>query len=131
MPVDFGAGLAPIRRGVFCIDIILPGVNNPIMMSRIASFALMGIDALPIDVEVDISNGRFNFAVVGLPDAGLKESRERIQSAIQNSGFYFPDTRTVVNLAPADIKKEGALLDLPIAHSIDPAIPGAPSPSNT
>ena len=72
------------------------------MIARIFSFALMGIDARPIDVEVDIANGRPFFAVVGLPDAGVKESRERVQSAIQNSGFYFPNTRTEVAPSRAD-----------------------------
>ncbi|MBN1514989.1 YifB family Mg chelatase-like AAA ATPase [Candidatus Sumerlaeota bacterium] len=88
------------------------------MIARIHSFALMGIDASPIDVEVDISNGKQFYVIVGLPDAAVKESRERVQSAIQNSGFYFPHTRTVVNLAPAGVRKEGALFDLPIAVGI-------------
>jgi magnesium chelatase family protein len=88
------------------------------MIARIHSFALMGVEALPVEVEVDISSGRNFFAIVGLPDTGVKESKERIQSAIQNSGFYFPNTRSVVNLAPADVRKEGSLLDLPIAVGI-------------
>jgi magnesium chelatase family protein len=71
-----------------------------------------------VDVEVDVSHGKPFFAVVGLPDAAVQESRERVKSAIKNSGRAFPDGRIVVNLAPADVKKEGPIFDLPIALGI-------------
>lgn len=77
-----------------------------------------GIDGVVVSVEVDISRGLPNFHIVGLPDISVKESKERVRSAILNSGFEFPVSRIIINLAPADIKKEGSLLDLPIAIGI-------------
>lgn len=88
------------------------------MLSIIKSAALMGIDSYPVDVEVDLSNGLPAFDIVGLPDSAVKESRERVRTAIRNSGFSFPVKRITVNLAPADTKKEGASFDLPIAAGI-------------
>jgi len=88
------------------------------MLSKVNSGCVVGIDACPVDVEVDISNGLPCFSVVGLPDTSIRESRDRIRSAIRNSGFTFPETRITVNLSPADIKKEGASFDLPIAIGI-------------
>lgn len=88
------------------------------MLSIIKSAALMGIDSYPVDVEVDLSNGLPAFDIVGLPDSAVKESRERVRTAIRNSGFSFPVKRITVNLAPADTKKEGAAFDLPIALGI-------------
>ena len=88
------------------------------MLSIIKSAALMGIDSYPVDVEVDLSNGLPAFDIVGLPDSAVKESRERVRTAIRNSGFPFPVKRITVNLAPADTKKEGASFDLPIALGI-------------
>ena len=88
------------------------------MLSIIKSAALMGIDSYPVDVEVDLSNGLPAFDIVGLPDSAVKESRERVRTAIRNSGFSFPVKRITVNLAPADTKKEGASFDLPIALGI-------------
>ncbi|MEA4816202.1 MAG: YifB family Mg chelatase-like AAA ATPase [Lachnospiraceae bacterium] len=88
------------------------------MLSKIKSCVLHGIDGFMIDVEVDISQGLPVFDIVGLPDSAVKESRERVKTAITNSGFTFPVKRITVNLAPADIKKEGALFDLPIAAGI-------------
>ena len=77
-----------------------------------------GIDGILVTVEVDISNGLPAFDIVGLPDTAVKEARERVRAAIKNSGFIFPSTRITVNLAPADIKKDGTGLDLPIAIGI-------------
>ena len=88
------------------------------MLSIIKSAALLGIDSYPVDVEVDLSNGLPAFDVVGLPDSAVKESRERVRTAIRNSNFPFPVKRITVNLAPADTKKEGASFDLPIALGI-------------
>jgi magnesium chelatase family protein len=88
------------------------------MLSKILSSAIYGIDAYIVDVEVDLSSGLFAFSTVGLPDAAVKESRDRVMSAIKNTGFDFPQKRVTVNLAPADIKKEGSSFDLPIAVGI-------------
>jgi len=88
------------------------------MLSNIKSAALLGIDAYPVEVEVDISPGLPTFQTVGLPDAAVKESKDRVKSAITNSQFAFPIQRITVNLAPADTKKEGPSFDLPIALGI-------------
>lgn len=85
------------------------------MLSKIQSLGLNGIDGFCVTVECDYSTGVPAFEIVGLPDAAVKESRERVRSAIRNSGFEFPPARITVNLAPADIKKEGPVYDLPIA----------------
>lgn len=86
--------------------------------SFIYSSAHIGLTSIPIRVETDISSGLPKFTVVGLPDAAISESRERIRAAIRNSGLTFPRTRVTVNLAPADLKKQGPMYDLPIALSI-------------
>lgn len=88
------------------------------MLSRVKSHGLTGLGGFVVWVETDISNGLPAFETVGLPDAAVKESRERVRAAIKNSGFAFPAARITVNLAPADMRKEGAVYDLPIALSI-------------
>ena len=88
------------------------------MISTVNSSALRGIDGFTVNVETDISNGLPAFEIVGLPDAAVKESKERIRSAIKNSGITMPSKHIVVNLAPADVKKEGTHFDLPIALGI-------------
>ena len=88
------------------------------MLSKVVSCSLKGIDGYIVDVEVDISQGLPAFDIVGLPDSAVKESKERVRTAIKNSGFEFPVKRITVNLAPADIKKEGPSFDLPIATAI-------------
>lgn len=88
------------------------------MIANVTSAACLGICAYPVQVEVDVADGLPQFNVVGLPDQGVKESRERVRSAIKNSGFYFPPEKITINLAPADIKKEGPAFDLPIALGI-------------
>ncbi|MEB3294668.1 MAG: YifB family Mg chelatase-like AAA ATPase [Synechococcales bacterium] len=85
------------------------------MLARIWSAALIGIEAIQVGVEVDVSNGLPGTVVVGLPDAAVNESRERVKAAIKNAGFLFPMKRVVVNLTPADLRKEGPSFDLPIA----------------
>ncbi len=88
------------------------------MVAKTFSAMHWGVDAIKIEVEVDYTKGVPQFVIVGLPDAEVRESKERIHSAIKNSGFPFPPGRVRVNLAPADIKKEGSLLDLPIAIAV-------------
>jgi len=88
------------------------------MLSQILSCAIIGIEAHVVEVEVDISNGLPAFTMVGLPEATVKESKDRVKSAIGNSGYYFPYERITVNLAPANIRKEGTGFDLPIAVGI-------------
>jgi magnesium chelatase family protein len=88
------------------------------MLARIKSQVVIGLDAHYVDVEVDIAGGLPNFCIVGLPDVSVKESRDRVKAAIKNCGFSFPARRVVVNLAPADIKKDGPSFDLPIAVAV-------------
>ncbi len=85
------------------------------MLARTHSCAVIGIDAFPVQVDVDVSAGTFNVKVVGLPDAAVKESQDRVFSALRNSGYRKPNGYIVVSLAPADVRKEGSALDLPIA----------------
>ena len=85
------------------------------MLARIASQALTGLEGHPVEVEADVVTAAPAFNVVGLPDAAVQESRERVRAAIVNSGFEFPSRRITVNLAPADLRKEGPSFDLPIA----------------
>jgi len=88
------------------------------MIAHVRSAALLGVDAFPVDVEVDISNGLPSFATVGLPLGAVKEGRERVHAALQNAGFMLPLKRITVNLAPADVRKDGSAFDLPIALAI-------------
>ena len=88
------------------------------MLAKVLSSAVLGVDAYIVEVEVDIRRGLPSFQTVGLPEAAVKESKDRVKSAINNSGYKFPDDRITVNLAPADIKKEGTGFDLPIAVGI-------------
>ena len=85
------------------------------MLARVFSAAVQGIEAYPIEVEVNAGWGETIIVIVGLPDAAVKESRDRVTTALGNSGFKFPMGRTTINLAPADVKKEGPSFDLPIA----------------
>ena len=88
------------------------------MLAQIRSATVQGVDASPVEVEVDSSFGSTLIVVVGLPDAAVKESRDRVLTAVTNSGFNFPMGRTVINLAPADTRKEGPSFDLPIGIGI-------------
>ena len=88
------------------------------MLAKILSSAVIGIDAYIVEVEVDIAQGLPSFATVGLPEGAVRESKERVKAAIKNSGYHFPSDRITVNLAPADVKKEGAAFDLPMALGI-------------
>ena len=88
------------------------------MLSKVTACELSGIDGYPVSVETDISNGIPAFDIVGLGDAAVREAKERVRAAIKNSGFEFPSRRITINLAPADLKKEGTAYDLPIAAGI-------------
>src|SRR5882672_12367116 len=87
-------------------------------VARVASCALWGLEAALVTVEVDVANGLPAFQIVGLPDAAVSEARERVRAAIRNSGFEFPLRRVVVNLAPAERRKEGTGFDLAIALGV-------------
>jgi len=88
------------------------------MLARVTSAAVVGIQAAPIHVEVDVAAGLPGYNIVGLPDAGVKEGRVRIRGALENSGFKLPARRIIVNLAPADLRKDGAAFDVPIAVGV-------------
>ena len=87
------------------------------MIAKVQSYALSGLEGVPVTVEADVSKGLPAYEMVGLPDAAVKESRERVRSAIKNSGLDFPLHKITVNLAPAYVKKEGSAFDLPVAIS--------------
>src|SRR5262245_8259462 len=88
------------------------------MLANLRTAAVFGVDATAVHVEVDVGFGFPSFTMVGLPDTSVRESRDRVRSAIRNSGFEFPPHRVTVNLAPADVRKAGASFDLPIALGI-------------
>ena len=88
------------------------------MLAKVLSATVVGIDAILVDVEVDIAQGLPQFATVGLPDGAVKESKDRVKAALKNAGYEFPAKRITANLAPADLKKEGAAFDLPISIGI-------------
>ncbi len=88
------------------------------MLAKITSCSVLGIEGWLIQVEVDVANGLPMFSTVGLPDSTVRESKDRVKAAIKNCGYQFPTKKITVNLAPADIRKEGAGFDLPIAIGI-------------
>ncbi len=88
------------------------------MLARVFSCAVVGLDGVIVDIEVDIGRGLPGMTIVGLPDIAVQESRERVQSAIKNAGLPFPRKRVLVNMAPADVRKEGPVYDLPIALGV-------------
>jgi magnesium chelatase family protein len=108
---------------------LLAGPNDRgfFMLAKTFSFGLNGLEAYPVTIEVDVARGLPSMTIVGLPDSAIKESRERVRSAIRNAGFEFPCGRITVNLAPADIKKEGPSFDLAIALGILAAAEKAPA----
>lgn len=85
------------------------------MLAKLRSMAVLGIDAHEIEIEADITETLPSFTIVGLPDGAVRESRERVMSAIKNCGYEFPARKVTINMAPADIRKEGSAFDLPIA----------------
>ena len=88
------------------------------MLSKVNSMALQGLDGYLVDVQVDVSNSMPSWDIVGLPDMSVKEAKERVKTAIKNSGYELLSKKIVINLAPADTKKEGSIFDLPIAIGI-------------
>jgi magnesium chelatase family protein len=88
------------------------------MLARVFSCAVIGLEGVIVEVEVDIASGLPGMVIVGLPDVSVQESRERVQSAVKNSGFIYPRKRLRVNLAPASVRKEGPFYDLPIAVGV-------------
>ncbi|HZD39078.1 MAG TPA: magnesium chelatase domain-containing protein, partial [Terriglobales bacterium] len=88
------------------------------MLAKINSAALYGIDALRVEVEIDLASGLPQLSTVGLAEGAVKESKDRIRAAVKNCGYTFPAKRITINLAPADIKKEGSAYDLPMAIGI-------------
>src|SRR5437667_11117964 len=88
------------------------------MLSKARSCAVIGLEGALIEVEVDIANGLAAFSIVGLPDTAVNEAKDRVRAAIKNSGLLFPFKRITVNLAPADLRKEGPAYDLPIAIGV-------------
>ena len=88
------------------------------MVVKCNSLGLFGLNTYAIEIEADLSRGMAAFDIVGLPDTAVKESRDRVRSAMKNCGFEFPNSRLILNLAPADIKKEGPLYDLPILITV-------------
>ena len=97
------------------------------MVSRISTVAFQGIEAVPVDVQVMVSPGKMNMHIVGLPDKAVAESRERVQSALHASGLSMPPKKVTVNLAPADLPKEGSHFDLPIALGLMAALGAVPA----
>src|SRR6266446_3937011 len=89
--------------------------TTPIMLAKLTTYALVGIDALPVEVEVDTAHGLPKTILVGLTDTAVKESVHRIERALANLGYQRPSGRTIINLAPADLKKDAGAFDLPIA----------------
>jgi len=85
------------------------------MLGKIRSVGIYGIDGYPVEVEFDVRSGLPATIVVGLPDAAVKESKDRVATALKNSGYSWPDGRLTINFAPADTKKEGPAFDLPLA----------------
>jgi magnesium chelatase family protein len=98
------------------------------MLATVLSSSVLGVDAYKVEVEVDISRGLPAFSTVGLPEGAVRESKERVKAALKNSGYHFPSDRITVNLAPADIKKEGSGFDLPMAIGILTATGLIPAP---
>jgi magnesium chelatase family protein len=94
---------------------VTPFCTRAGVLASLCSAAVFGVDAYPVQIEVDVAFGLPHFSMVGLPDATVRESRDRVRSAIRNSGFEFPHHRITVNLAPADVRKAGSSFDLPIA----------------
>src|SRR6266498_4101977 len=101
--------------GNYLIALSATVLHNGRMLAKVCSAAVNGIEAYPVEVEVNAGFGDTIIVIVGLSDAAVKESRDRVMTALINSGFAFTFGRTTINLAPADVKKEGPSFDLPIA----------------
>src|SRR5205807_2886246 len=101
------------------------------MVASVLTCLLRGLEGIPVEVQVDVAPGRVAFNLVGLGDAGVKEARERVRSALRNTGLPFPNSRLTVNLAPAELRKEGGGFDLPVAVGIALAMGHRPPPTRT
>jgi hypothetical protein len=113
--VRLGSGIDS-RRTLHFLIALSPGLaHNFGMLARVCLAAVNGIEGYPVEVEVNAGYGDTIIVIVGLPDAAVKESRDGVMTALINSGFNFTFGRTTINLAPADVKKEGPSFDLPIA----------------
>src|SRR5512135_1585160 len=88
------------------------------MLARVKSGALLGVDAYVVEVEVDLAPGLPSFTTVGLPETAVKESKDRVKAAVRNSGYPYPAKRITINLAPADVRKDGTGFDLPVAVAL-------------
>ncbi|MDR7394152.1 MAG: magnesium chelatase domain-containing protein, partial [Armatimonadota bacterium] len=88
------------------------------MLAKVRSSSVLGLEAYPVEVEVDVATGLPGFAIVGLPDTAVQEAKERVRAAIKNANFEVPTRRITVNLAPADVRKEGPSFDLPMAVAV-------------
>ena len=97
------------------------------MVSRISTVSFEGIEAVPVDVQVMVAPGKVGIQIVGLPDKAVAESRERVQAALHASGLSMPPKKVTVNLAPADLPKEGSHFDLPIALGLMAALGAVPA----
>src|SRR5262249_53665294 len=93
-------------------------LSTEVMLAKVNSATLYGIDALRVEVEIDLASGLPQLSTIGLPEGAVKESKDRIRAAVKNCGYTFPTKQITINLAPADIKKEGSAYDLPMAVGI-------------
>src|SRR5512132_899310 len=121
--------LRPVVAGGRSCDDRLPALSLPPsldMLSRVRTAALWGLEAFPVECEIDVGPGLPGFILVGLPDAAAREARERVWPALRNSGFQLPDRRVTANLAPAERRKEGPSADLAVALGVLIATSQAP-----
>ena len=92
--------------------------KEKICLQVVLSAAILGVEVCPVQVEADVSNGLPSFIMVGFPSAQVKEAQDRVRTALKNNGYQFPPKRITVNFAPADMKKEGAGFDVPVAAAV-------------
>ena len=107
-----------MTRTYVCYIMEQNGIGGMKMLARVTGSAIVGIEGRMVDVEVYLSSQLPSFDIVGLPDTAVREARDRVRAAIKNSYLQFPQQRIIVNLAPADLKKEGPQLDLALAIGI-------------
>src|SRR5512140_2059478 len=120
---------ARCARGQGCPVAVYSGPRRARMLAKTLTCAVVGLEGALVEVEVDIGPGLPAFNIVGLPDAAVQEAKERVRAAVKNSGCVFPQRRITVNLAPADLKKEGPAYDLPIAVALIMASEQVPVPT--
>src|SRR5262249_58619818 len=123
-------GSSPVRILAVPPNVDAPRIPPPRsrpMLSRVRTAALWGLEAFPVECEVDVGPGLPGFVLVGLPDASARDARERVWPALRNAGFQVPDRRVTVNLAPAERRKEGASMDLAMVLGVLVATSQAPA----